>query len=269
MNNITVGLKKFLSNKNTVTVVGVILAVIVLYVGYNMRVKQATNPVTVAYAKQTISPGIQITEDMVGTTEVPPAMIKGEIVANVSNVVGKYSADDSVIPEGSLFYSRSVVKKEQIRSNIILDYPKGYELYNLPVDMESTYGNSIYPGNYIDIYLKAVNKVGEAETMTADDDKIMLGKLVANVKVLAVKDSSGQPVFSNLDEQRTPAMVIFALPQKYYVLLKKASFLRTYDSTIIPVPTSESLKKKPGELEMSDKGMEEFINNVTVWNEEE
>ena len=123
MNNLTVGIKKFLTNKNTVTVVGVILAVIVLYVGYNIRVKQATNPVTVAYAKQTISPGIQITEDMVGTTEVPPAMIKGSIIGNVSSVVGKYSADDSVIPEGSLFYSRSVVEKEQIRSNIILDYP--------------------------------------------------------------------------------------------------------------------------------------------------
>lgn len=263
MNNITVGLKKFLSNKNTVTVVGVILAVIVLYVGYNMRVKQATNPVTVPYAKQTISPGIQITEDMVGTTEVPPAMIKGQIISNVASVVGKYSADDSVIPEGSLFYSRSVVLKEQIRSNIILDYPKGYVLYNFPVDMTTTYGNSIYPGNYIDIYLKAINRVEEGQQAT--QDKIMVGKLLKNIKVLAVKDSNGEAVFSNLDEQRTPSMVIFAVPEKYYILLKKASYLRTYDTTMIPVPTSESLKKKPGELEISDKDLEAFINDKTVW----
>ncbi len=263
MNNITVGLKKFLSNKNTVTVVGVILAVIVLYVGYNMRVKQATNPVTVAYAKQTISPGVQITEDMVGTTEVPPAMIKGQIISNVASVVGKYSADDSVIPEGSLFYSRSVVLKEQIRSNIILDYPKGYVLYNFPVDMTTTYGNSIYPGNYIDIYLKAINRVEEGQQVT--QDKIMVGKLLKNIKVLAVKDANGEAVFSNLDEQRTPSMVIFAVPEKYYILLKKASYLRTYDTTMIPVPTSESLKKKPGELEISDKDLEAFINDKTIW----
>ena len=137
----------------------------------------------------------------------------------------------------------------------------------MSVNTEITYGNSIYPGNYIDIYLKAVNKVGEAETMTADDDKIMLGKLVANVKVLAVKDSSGQPVFSNLDEQRTPAMVVFAVPEEYYILLKKAEFLRTYDSTLIPVPTNESLKDEPGDLEISSEQLKEWINKVTIWTE--
>lgn len=267
MNNITVGLKKFFTNKNTVTVVGVILAVVVLYVGYNIRVKQATNPVTVAYAKTTISPGVQITEDMVGTTEVPPAMLKGNVVTNVSSVVGKYTSVDSIIPEGSLFYARSVVEKEQAKNSILLDYPKGYVLYNFPVDMESSYGNSIYPGNYIDIYLKAINRVDDG--VQATEDKIMVGKLLKNIKVLAVKDSNGEAVFSNLDEQRTPSMIIFAVPEKYYILLKKASFLRTYDTTMIPVPTSESLKKNPGELELSDKDLEAFINRVTIWTGEE
>lgn len=267
MNNITVGLKKFFTNKNTVTVVGVLLAVIVLYVGYNMRVKQATNPISVAYAKQTISPGVQITEDMVGVTQVPPAMIKGNVITNVASVIGKYTSVDSIIPEGSLFYGRSVVEKEQAKNSILLDYPKGYVLYNFPVDMESSYGNSIYPGNYIDIYLKAINKVDDNQQAT--EDKIMVGKLLKNIKVLAVKDSNGEAVFSNLDEQRTPSMIIFAVPEKYYILLKKASFLRTYDTTMIPVPTSESLKKKPGELELSDKDLEAFINRVTIWTGEE
>ena len=36
MGNLNNGLKKFLSNKNTVTVVGVVIAVLVLYIGYNM-----------------------------------------------------------------------------------------------------------------------------------------------------------------------------------------------------------------------------------------
>ena len=41
------GLLKFLQNKNTVTVIGVVAAVLVLYVGYNIRVKNAINPITV------------------------------------------------------------------------------------------------------------------------------------------------------------------------------------------------------------------------------
>lgn len=267
MGNLTLGIKKFFTNKNTVTVVGVVLAIVILYVAYNMRVRSAVNPVNVPYAKQLIPAGTQITADMVGTRAVPPSMLEGDVLTNQSNVIDKYSAADTVIPAGSLFFTRNVVEQEQLPANIILDYPKGYVLYNMSVNTEITYGNSIYPGNYIDIYLKAVNKVGETETMTADDDKIMLGKLVANVKVLAVKDSSGQPVFSNLDEQRTPAMVVFAVPEEYYILLKKAEYLRTYDSTLIPVPTNESLKDEPGDLEISSEQLKEWINKVTIWTE--
>ena len=90
---------------------------------------------------------------------------------------------------------------------------------------------------------------------------------MSNVKVLAVKDSSGQAVFSNLDEKRTPAMIVFALPEEYYILLKKAEYLRTYDSTLIPVPTNESLKDEPGELEISSESLKDWINKVTVWQE--
>ena len=64
MNNMKTGLKRALTNKNTVTILGVILAVIVLYVGYNWRVKSATNPISVPYAVKTISAGTEITEDM-------------------------------------------------------------------------------------------------------------------------------------------------------------------------------------------------------------
>ena len=44
MGNLTTGLKKFMQNKNTVTVVGVILAIIVLYVAYTWRINKAVNP---------------------------------------------------------------------------------------------------------------------------------------------------------------------------------------------------------------------------------
>ena len=269
MGNLTMGIKKFLQNKNTVTVVGVVAAIVILYVAYNMRVKSAINPITVPYAKEQISPGTQITSEMVATREVPPSMLQGKVITNIGQVIDKFSSADTVIPAGSLFYERTVVEKEQLPANIILSYPKGYVLYNMPVTTATTYGNSIYPGNYIDIYLKAVNKItGEiTPEQAATANKIMLGKLMTNVKVLAVKDSAGQAVFSNLDEQRTPAMIVFAVPEEYYILLKKAEYLRTYDSTLIPVPTNESLKDEPGDLEISSESLKDWINQVTIWTE--
>ena len=268
MNNLLVGIKKFLTNKNTVTVVGVILAIIVLYVGYNMRINQAITPVSVPYAIEEINPRTQITEDMVSTMEIPQSMVHDNIITNSADVIDMYSNGDSVIPEGSLFYKRSVVSREQLPDSIILDYPKGYVLYNLDVDMASTYSNSIYPGNYIDIYLKVQN-AQNADGTIVTDDRIMVGKLLSNVKVLAVFDSSGNNVFANLDEKTVPAQIIFAIPEEYHILLRKASFLRAYESEIIPVPTAESLADEPGDVTLSSEDLRNFINNVTAMTEED
>ncbi len=254
-----VGLKKFLSNKNTVTIICVILGIAVLYFGYEKRIEDQIQPVTVPYAKTRIEAGSLITEDMVGTIEVPPAMLQGNPYTDMNAVVGKYAQADSIIPEGSLFYGRSVVTKDELPDGGILgDYPDGYVLYSLDVDINSTYGNSILPGNYIDIYLKATN---------SNTNKIMVGKLFKNVRVLAVKDSSGNSVFNNQDEQSTPSQLIFALPEDYWILLTKASYLRSYSTDITPVPTDAGNDGDVDEVSIANEELKDWINSVTVWTE--
>ena len=271
MGSLTTGFKKFLQNKNTVTVVGVFLAIFVLYFAYTTRVKNAINPVTVPYAAEQINAATQITESMVSTMQVPPSMLTGDVILNKGEIIDKYVSVDTVIPKGSLFYKRSVVEKEQLPSNIILEYPKGYQLFNLDVNTTTTYGNSIYPGNYVDIWLKAEYKFKDETNLSEEErkksDQIMYGKLISNVQVLAVKDSTGQPVFQNLDEKRSPAMVVFALPEEIFILLKKAYNMKSYQTVIELVPTNESLKDEPGELELSNQDLKEWINTHTVWTE--
>ena len=133
--------------------------------------------------------------------------------------------------------------------------------------MASTYSNSIYPGNYIDIYLKVQN--AESADGTVGDDRIMVGKLLENVKVLAVYDSNGNNVFANIEEKGVPAQIIFAVPEEYHILLRKASYLRAYESEIIPVPTAESLEDEPGDVNLSSEDLRNFINNVTAMTEED
>ena len=268
MNNLIVGIKKFFTNKNTVTVVGVILAIVILYVGYNMRINQAITPVTVPYAVEEINPGTQITEDMISTKEIPSSMVDDTIITNSADVIDMYTNYDSVVPAGSLFYKRTVVSREQLPDSIILNYPKGYVLYNLDVDMASTYSNSIVPGNYIDIYLKVQNASTD-DNGQVSADRIMVGKLLSNVKVLAVFDSNGNNVFANLDEKTTPSQIVFAIPEEYHILLRKAGFLRAYESEIIPVPTNESLQDEPGDVTLSSEDLKNFINNVTAMTEQD
>lgn len=266
--NMSITIKKFLTNKNTVTIVGVLLAVVVLYIGYNYRIKSAINPISVPYATQTIPARTKITSDMIGSIEVPPAMLKGNAITDPANIVGKYSNSNTIIPKGSLFYGSSVVSQSDLPDSIIYDYPDDYVLVNMSVTTETTYGNKVYPGNYIDIYLKAVNKIDE-ENLTEDtEDKIMVGKLLENVKVIDVVDANGDSVFENPEEVKTPSQIIFAVPEEYHILLRKAMYLRTYEVTLIPVPTAESLKETPGEVAIANESLKDFINKVTIWDAE-
>ena len=265
MNNLSLKLKGFLTNKNTVTIVLVVIGIFVLWFGYNYRINQKTNPTSVPYARVNIPQRTLITSDMVGTVDVPMAMIKGNVITDTKQIINKYTNADTAIPEGSLFYTRAVVEKSDLRDSIIYDYPadQGYTLVNLSVTTDTTYGNKMYPGNYIDIYIKAVNKIDENNMTSETKDKIMVGKLIKNVKILATLDSNGDDVFEDLDNVKTPSQLIFAVPEEYHILLRKSMYLRTYEVTIIPVPTNESLKEEPGEVSISNEKLKNFINSVT------
>ena len=256
-------MKKIINSKNIVTILGIVILVGILFFFYAKRVDSAINPITVPYAKKQIAAGVKITADMVDTTEVPPSMVTDDTIKNLSDVIGKYSNADTIIPEGSLFTERNAVDKEKLPANIILDYPEGYVLYNLSVNTTTTYGNSIYPGNYIDLYLKASTK--SIDGMTSSNSKVVLGKLISNIQVIAVKDGDGKPVFKDLEERRAPAMIVFAVPEEYYILIKKVEYLRTYDAELITVPTNEGLKNEPGALTLSSESLKNWINEVTRW----
>ena len=263
MKNFQMTLKSFLSNKNTVTILGVLLAVVVLYVGYNQRIKSKIQPVSMPYAIRDINPRTRITSDMIGSIDVPPSMLKGNPYRNKSDIIGKYVNVDSTIPQGSLFYSRSLVTLDDLPDALITQYPDGYVLVNMDVNTTTTYGNMVYPKNYIDIYLKVINNIDEDDTEITD--KIMIGKLIENVQVLAVIDSAGNDVFSDVQNPGVPAQIIFAVPEEYHILLRKAMYLRSYSATLIPVPTNESLKEEPGQVAISNEALKDFINRVTVW----
>ena len=211
-------LKNLLANKNVVTIIGAVLIVIVLYAFYKWRVNSAINPITVPYAKETIGPRTKITNDMIGHLEIQQSSLKGNVLTNENTqIVGMYTNVNSTIPAGSLFYEGIVVRYEDLADSFLIDMPKDSEgnymiAYNYKVNVETTYGNSIYPGNYVDIYFIAKN-----------EGKIMYGKLATNVKTLAVKDSSGNHVFENVvTEKRTPNQIILAVTEELSSLLRVA-----------------------------------------------
>lgn len=256
MGNLANTLKRFLSNKNTVTILGVILGIVVLYFGYNWRVSQATTPVEVPYAKQELTSRTKIEADMVGTIKIPQTMVNSSenLVTSTGGVVGKYVTYGAIIPINGLFYKELLVEEDQMPDSAFADIPDNYTIYSLSVDLHSTYGNSIYPGNYIDLYVKA----------TDESNKVIFGKMIESIEVLAVKDSAGRHVFESATESRTPSELLFAVPNDMYSLLMKAGYVTSGNISIIPVPRNSSYTANPGETQVSSEYIQDFILSQSV-----
>lgn len=254
MNNIIISVKRFFTNKNTVTILGVIVVIAIIYFGYNSQIKKATSPVRLPVAKTTIQPRTLITKDMIKYVSIPSVAVSENVIRTESAIVGKYSAINTVIPAGSMFYSGVVVSASDMPDALFTNIKEGEVPYNFPVSMTTTYGNSIVPDSYIDIYMKAVDDSGE----------IMVGKLLENVRVLAVKDSAGNNVFENMSSTRTPAYLYFGVTEDLHILLRKASYLSNKSVVLFPVPHGTVVKDEELVTEVSTQYLRDFINAHTV-----
>ena len=246
-------LKNLLANKNVVTIIGAILIVIVLYFFYNYRVNQAINPVSVPYALVTIGPRTEITSDKIGYMDVQPSALKESVLTRVKDIEGMYTNVNCTIPAGSLFYGDLIVQEKELPDAFLKEKEivnEGMVPYNFKVNVNTTYGNSIYPDTYVDVYFKGLN-----------NGKIILGKLITNVKVLAVKDNAGRHVFENMTEERTPSQIIFAVTEEIHELLRVAEYIK--DAELIIVPTGVSYRPVSAEggivTEITDAEIKSFI----------
>lgn len=254
MNSFFASAQRFLKNKNTITILGIIIILVLLYVGYSTQINKAVEPVNVPVATETIQPRTEITDDMVEIVDMPNVSVSENVLRYKADVVGKYSNVNTVIPKGSMFYTDTVIAKSKLPDSVFVKVKKGEVVYNFPVDMESTYGNSIYPGNKIDIYMK---------TGDGTDEKVMLGKLVENVEVLAVKDSAGKNVFEDTSEDRTPSMLLFGVPSDINLLLRKASYMDSLGVELFPVPHGGKVSTT-GATEVSTQQLADYIEAHAV-----
>lgn len=217
MNNFVIGMKKFITNKNVVTVIGVLVVLGILFWGYTSSIKKETNPLNIPVAAKKINATTQITKEDVTYTQVASRMVGEGVIRSSTQIIGKYTNINVTIPQGSMFYTDWVVEAEEIPGNWIeqLDYESGELGYYMDVNIENTLGNNVLPNTYIDIYMKASDENGTP----------MFGKLLKNIKVLVVHDGSGNDVFKDSASIGSPAKIGFAVSQDLYVLLKKAEYL--------------------------------------------
>ena len=264
MGNILAPLKKFASNKNTVTILGVLLGVVVLFLGYQWRVNQAISPVNVYYATKTLVQGDTITAEDVGVAQISSTILNSmdNVIQTLecpdddysgNCIVGKMVSFDAKIPKNSYFFTDSVISPEEMPDSLFSNIPNGNTVFALEIDNMSSYGNSIFPDDNIDLYLHT--------TDDSSDGKHIYGKFIESIKVLAVKDEEGNNVFKNRDEVGEPSVLLFSVPEDLYLLLSKAIYV---GMEIVPVPRNASYTTNPGETNVKSDFLKSFILAKTV-----
>lgn len=253
MNNLLVSIKKFITNKNVVTVLGVIAILVVLYLGYSSTINKQVEPKEVPVASQTIQPRTLITEEMITYITVPAAIISDNVQFSIDSIIGMYTDVNTVIPSGSMFYEDVLVTKEELPNTAFVQVKEGERPYAFRVTPENTYGNSIFPGEVIDIYMKAVDESGQ----------VMVGRLLEKVEVLAVKDDAGNHVFENTAEDRVPSTFLFGVPEDIFILLKKSEYLEKDGVELFPVPYGGDIKIT-GSIAVDREELVSFIESKTI-----
>lgn len=225
-------IKRIFGNKGVVTILAAIACFVIIFFAYRYRVEKEINAITVPYAVRDIPARSEITEDMIGSVKVASSMVTSTVIQNKNNVIGKYVNYNTYIPAGSLFYENTVVNWDDMPDSAWKNIYTNYTIFSLPVGVTTTYGNSIFPGDKIDLYYR-----------TYDSGKLVLGKLIEGIEVLAVKDSNGRHIFKKSAEQQNAVALIFSVPEEMHLLLRKAIAISDSDS-LIPVPRNANYNPK-------------------------
>lgn len=249
MGNLGETIKRFIGNKNTVTILAVLAGIVILWYFYDYRVSQAVQLIDVPYALERIDTMNKIEIDKVSYKKITSTTLKdNDLVTEISFLDGKYICAGTSIPKNGFFHQDQICEKSQIKNSIFDDIPDGYTMYTLEVDSKSTYADSIMPGDYIDLYMSAND----------DNNQVIYGPLIESIEVRAVRDSSNRDLFWD-SEASSSAFLLFAVPESYQRLLNVSDLISSYQIKITPVPRSKSYSENPGETKIANNELCYFV----------
>ena len=124
--------------------------------------------------------------------EVASSMLSKDVIRDVNSIKGKYVNYNTYIPAGSPFYASAIIEWKQMPDSAWSSIPTGNTVFSLPVNTTTTYGNSIFPGDKIDLYYETKDSAG----------MYVFGKLIEEITILAVKDEDGEHIFKKGSKQK-------------------------------------------------------------------
>lgn len=217
-----------------------LVSVIVLYT--KVTINAEVNETKVIVTKVDIPPRTQITEEMLVEHSVPSRAIPLNAVLDANEIIGKWTLAGYGISKNSFIYEEKIVEQSELPDAGLLELKEDEVAVPLLVNLESSLGNSIIPNTHIDLYFQDI-------VLDDNDKKALYGKLISNVRVVAVKNAQASDVFdvegynngqkndtSNNNSKTMAKIYIFAVPSEMGGVVNKAKML----GNVIPIATGKS-----------------------------
>lgn len=249
-------------SRELVTIIGVLAIVAILYITYTYQLNKNLEIINrVPVARQKIYAGTKITDADLDYIDVPASTLNTvQAITSAQDIIGKYVNYDTIIPANSFFYSEALSATDTAPNSIFKDLVEQDAAIMIAVDLEKTYGNSIMPGDVVDIYADAINvdSKGKIEYIT--------GPLVTGAKVLAVLDGSGENVFANHEKKLYPSYFVFTLNSEIIKLIRKAQKLSAsqYSMDLYPVVDGKTYRTDGTSTLVNQSQIVDLIENATV-----
>jgi pilus assembly protein CpaB len=173
---------------------------------------------------------------------VPSRAIPLNAVLDANEIIGKWTLAGYGISKNSFIYEEKIVEQSELPDAGLLELKEDEVAVPLLVNLESSLGNSIIPNTHIDLYFQDI-------VLDDNDKKALYGKLISNVRVVAVKNAQASDVFdvegynngqkndtSNNNSKTMAKIYIFAVPSEMGGVVNKAKML----GNVIPIATGKS-----------------------------
>lgn len=244
--------KSLLLNKNMVVILSVFAGIIVLWYIYNNRLNSVIKPIRIPVATRDILETEQILAEDITYVEINTSFVKkANIVTSGGALSNKFVANGTSIKEGSPFYREQVVDKADLRERDLEEIPDGNTLYFLKVDFDSTFANSIYPGDRIDLWIKMRN--------SATDNKFVYEPFITSIEVLKVKDSSLKYNVFDGSGKRTPSYLVFSVDKDVYTMLSNIEKLGSME--LFPVPKNKMYTDQQAKTEYANDRLKTIVES--------
>lgn len=179
------------------TLAGVLVWVDLIVIDF--RSQQKLQLMKTYVASHDIPPRTKIQEADILEMVLPESYLGTNAVRDRQSIVGKWTDIEGMIPAGSFFYTRMLKAEESLPDSPVTRLREGQSAYTVQVDLNRIGGGTI-AGMRVDIYGTIIGKDGHP----------IAGPLIANVRVLSIRDHQGLDIDSP-DSLGVPYIAVVAV----------------------------------------------------------